>query len=79
MGRFKLNEVDKVEILTLEDTYIDLMLGDNSAIVSRGFGLILADHGFSALVKCTTEEKTRTMIFDFGLSPDVAARNADTS
>jgi len=78
MAVFKVNEVDKVEILTLEDNYIDIMSGDNSAIVSRAFGRILADHGFSALVKCTTQEKTRTMIFDFGLSTDVAARNADT-
>jgi 7,8-dihydropterin-6-yl-methyl-4-(beta-D-ribofuranosyl)aminobenzene 5'-phosphate synthase len=78
MGKFKLNEVDKVEILTLEDNYIDIMLGDNSAMLTRGFGRILADHGFSALVKPTAKDKTRTMIFDFGLATDVAARNADT-
>lgn len=85
MGRFKLNEVDKVEILTLEDNYIDLLSGDSSATVSRALPIkdmqvknsILAEHGFSALVKCTTAEKTRTMISDFGFSSDVAARNAD--
>ncbi len=85
MDRFKINEVDKVEILTLADNYIDLASGDNSDIVSRAFPIkdmqlkvsILADHGFSALVKCTTKDKTRTMVFDFGFSTDVAARNAD--
>ncbi|MCK4786002.1 MAG: MBL fold metallo-hydrolase [Desulfobacteraceae bacterium] len=85
MGRFKLNEVDKVEILTLDDNYIDLTSGDNSAIVARALPVkdmqvtnsILAEGGFSALVKPTTNEKTRTMIFDFGFSRDIAARNAE--
>ncbi|MCK4818229.1 MBL fold metallo-hydrolase [bacterium] len=85
MDRFKINEVDKVEILTLVDNYIDLASDDNSDIVSRGTPIkdmqlknsILADHGFSALIKCTTKEKTRTMIFDFGFSTDVATRNAN--
>lgn len=85
MDRFKINEVDKVEILTLADNYIDLASGDNSDIVSRAVPVkdmqlvtsILADHGFSALVKCTTKDKKRTMIFDFGFSMDVATRNAD--
>lgn len=85
MDRLKINEVDKVEILTLVDNYIDLASDDNSDIVSRGTPIkdmqlknsILADHGFSALIRCTTKEKTRTMIFDFGFSTDVATRNAD--
>lgn len=37
---------------------------------------ILAEHGFSALVKTYNDEITRAMIFDFGLSEDVAMRNA---
>ena len=85
MARFRVNEVDKVEILTLEDNYIDIASLDNTTIVTRGSPIrdmqlrnsILAEHGFSALVKPTTKEKTRTMIFDFGFSADVAARNAN--
>ena len=85
MSKFEVNEVDKVEILTLEDNYIDIASLDNSTIVTRGSPIkdmqlrnsILAEHGFSALVKCTTNDKTRTIIFDFGFSTDVAARNAD--
>lgn len=85
MDRFKVNEIDKIEILTLEDNYIDIASGDNSAIVSRPVPLkdmqltnsILAEHGFSALVSCTTKDRTRTMLFDFGFSRDIAARNAD--
>lgn len=80
----KLNQVDKLEILTLEDNYIDLASGDNSAVVARALPVknmqlinsILAEHGFSALVTTTTAEKTRTMLFDFGFSEDVVARNA---
>jgi len=85
MEGLKVNEVDKVEILTLADNYIDLLTLDNSAMVSRAIPVkdmqisnsILAEHGFSALIKCTTNDKTRTMIFDFGFSTDAAARNAD--
>jgi 7,8-dihydropterin-6-yl-methyl-4-(beta-D-ribofuranosyl)aminobenzene 5'-phosphate synthase len=84
MGQFALNKVDKVEIWTLEDNYIDLVSGDNSAIVSRAVPVrdmqltnsILAEHGFSAIVTATTKDKPRTMISDFGLSEDVVARNA---
>ena len=85
MSKFEVNEVDKVEILTLEDNYIDIASLDNSTIVTRGSPIkdmqlrnsILAEHGFSAVIKCTTNDTTRTMIFDFGFSTDVAARNAD--
>jgi 7,8-dihydropterin-6-yl-methyl-4-(beta-D-ribofuranosyl)aminobenzene 5'-phosphate synthase len=37
---------------------------------------VLAEHGFSVLVTTTTKEKQRTMLFDFGFSEDVVARNA---
>ena len=68
MGRFKINEVDKVEILTLEDNYINIALADNSTVVTRAkpykdgrlTNSILAEHGFSALVKTTTGEITKT-------------------
>jgi 7,8-dihydropterin-6-yl-methyl-4-(beta-D-ribofuranosyl)aminobenzene 5'-phosphate synthase len=84
MAQFKLNQVDKLEIWTLEDNYIDLVSGDNSVIVARAVPVkdmqltnsILAEHGFSAILTTTTREKPRTMIFDFGLSEDVVARNA---
>ena len=85
MDRPRVSEVDKVEIVTLEDNYINMTAGDNSDIVSRALptkdmqwkNSILAEHGFSALVRTTTKERTKTMIFDFGFSTDVVARNAD--
>jgi 7,8-dihydropterin-6-yl-methyl-4-(beta-D-ribofuranosyl)aminobenzene 5'-phosphate synthase len=84
MAQFKLNQVDKLEIWTLADNYVDLLSGDNSAIVARAIPVkdmqltnsIIAEHGFSAIVTTTTKEKPRTMLFDFGFSEDVVARNA---
>jgi len=84
MAQIKLNQVDKAEVWTLEDNYVDLVSGDNSAIITRAViakdmqitNSILAEHGFSALVTTTTKEKPRTMLFDFGCSEDVVARNA---
>jgi len=54
----RLNEVDKVEILTLQDNYIDIASMDNTDIVHRAMPIkdmeiknsILAEHGFSAMV-----------------------------
>jgi 7,8-dihydropterin-6-yl-methyl-4-(beta-D-ribofuranosyl)aminobenzene 5'-phosphate synthase len=85
MAKFQVNEVDKVEILTLADNYIDLLSGDNSPVVMRAIPVkdmrmtnsVLAEHGFSALIKTTTAGKTRTMLFDFGFAKDIAARNAE--
>lgn len=78
------NEVDRVEILTLQDNYIEITAMDNSAIVNRATALqnmefrssILAEHGFSAVVKTTTGDRTRTLLFDFGFSEIGAAHNA---
>jgi 7,8-dihydropterin-6-yl-methyl-4-(beta-D-ribofuranosyl)aminobenzene 5'-phosphate synthase len=84
MAQFKLNQVDKLEIWTLEDNYIDVASLDNSAILARAIPVkdmqlknsILAEHGFSAVITTTTKDKPRTMLFDFGFSEDVVVRNA---
>ena len=84
MPQVKLNQVDRVEIWTLADNYVDLTSGDNSAIVVRAKPVkdrqvtnsVLAEHGFSAIVTTMTEEQPRTMLLDFGFSEDVVARNA---
>ncbi len=82
--KIKLNELDRVEILTLQDNTIDITMMDNNAIVQRAMAIkdgqiknsILAEHGFSALVRTTVGEKTRTLLFDFGYSEGGAAFNA---
>jgi len=81
-----LKAVDKVEIWTLQDNYIEMTAMDNNAVVTRAMAIkdgeikasILAEHGFSALVKTTAEGKTHSLLFDFGFSEDGAARNAES-
>jgi 7,8-dihydropterin-6-yl-methyl-4-(beta-D-ribofuranosyl)aminobenzene 5'-phosphate synthase len=80
----QLQEVDKVEILTLQDNYIDIAAHDGTAIVQRPASedasgnrvSILAEHGFSAVVGLTAGGKTRKALFDFGFSEQGALRNA---
>jgi len=77
--------VDKVEILTLQDNFIDIVTKDNSDVIQRAIPLkglevsnsILAEHGFSALVTVSRDGQSRSLLFDFGFSEDGAARNAE--
>jgi 7,8-dihydropterin-6-yl-methyl-4-(beta-D-ribofuranosyl)aminobenzene 5'-phosphate synthase len=79
-----LNELNRVEILTLQDNYIDMTAKDNSAMIYRAGtktaeGLrksVLAEHGFSAVVRTTAKDRPRTMLFDFGFSEIGAPYNA---
>lgn len=79
-----LKPVEKVEIITLADNYVDLVSMDNNEHVTRAMPLkglefsnsILAEHGFSAMVRVTADGATHSIMMDFGLSPDASARNA---
>ncbi len=81
----KLNEVDKVEILTLQDNYVDVAAFDGTEIVQRALPVkdmeiknsILAEHGFSAVVTVYRNDAPRSILFDFGFSEHGAAFNAD--
>ncbi|MFP4088343.1 MAG: MBL fold metallo-hydrolase [Desulfobacteraceae bacterium] len=80
-----MKEVDRVEILTLQDNYIDIVSQDNNEVIQRASPVkdgvvknsILAEHGFSSLVTVVRDKKRRSILFDFGFSEDGAARNAD--
>jgi 7,8-dihydropterin-6-yl-methyl-4-(beta-D-ribofuranosyl)aminobenzene 5'-phosphate synthase len=82
---FTLSEVDRVEILTLQDNYIDVAAFDGTDVVQRAMPLkdgqiknsILAEHGFSTVVTVTVGGAARSILFDFGFSPQGAAFNAD--
>jgi len=84
VNNIKLNALERVEILTLQDNTIDITMMDNNAIIQRAVAVkegqiknsILAEHGFSALVKTTVGEKSHTLLFDFGYSEGGAAFNA---
>ena len=80
-----LNAVDGIEILTLQDNYIEITATDHSDIIRRAVGVsangiidtsIQAEHGFAALVNITANDQTRTLLFDFGFLAEGAAYNA---
>ena len=81
----QLGEVDRVEVLTLQDNYIDLASMDSTEMVQRAIPLkgmafsnsILAEHGFSSIITIFKGEESRSMLFDFGFSRHGAAQNAD--
>jgi 7,8-dihydropterin-6-yl-methyl-4-(beta-D-ribofuranosyl)aminobenzene 5'-phosphate synthase len=71
-----LKEVDRIELLTLMDNYVDVLLG-NTEVVSRaahsGGGEIFKDtvvgeHGLSMLVTVYEGAKKHTLLFDTGYS-----------
>jgi 7,8-dihydropterin-6-yl-methyl-4-(beta-D-ribofuranosyl)aminobenzene 5'-phosphate synthase len=82
----EIKAVEQVEVLTLQDNFIDLTQQDNSTVVQRAMPVvdmemrnsILAEHGFSALVTVTDAEASRKLLFDFGFSANGAAKNADS-
>jgi 7,8-dihydropterin-6-yl-methyl-4-(beta-D-ribofuranosyl)aminobenzene 5'-phosphate synthase len=81
----KLKQVDKVEILTLQDNYVDVAAFDGNEIVQRAMPIkdmeiknsILAEHGFSAVVTVYAQDTPCSLLFDFGFSEHGAAYNAD--
>lgn len=82
---YTLIETEKIEILTLQDNYIEVTAMDSSAVVSRADVLregrfrrsVLAEHGFAAVVKTVAAGRTRSLLFDFGFSEGGAAYNAE--
>ena len=83
--KMDIQEVDRVEILTLQDNYFDALIGDSNAVVQRALPIkdmaikntILAEHGFSSVVTVTRGDVSQSLIFDFGFSEFGAAFNAE--
>jgi len=82
---FVLESLEKIEILTLQDNFIDLAALDSTPVVQRALPIrdgevkcsIGAEHGFSALVTTTAQGVERSILFDFGFSKHGALANAD--
>jgi 7,8-dihydropterin-6-yl-methyl-4-(beta-D-ribofuranosyl)aminobenzene 5'-phosphate synthase len=87
-----LQPVDAVEITTLVDNVFDALLpgservrraGSGPAVVAPLFeggvtkGGLRAEHGFSALVTVRRGDRSTTLLFDTGVSPDGMVANAD--
>jgi 7,8-dihydropterin-6-yl-methyl-4-(beta-D-ribofuranosyl)aminobenzene 5'-phosphate synthase len=80
-----LAEVDSLEITTLIDNYVDLLmlsseiakqprLGDT---VGEKQSRLIAEHGFSALATVVADGRRESILFDAGLSPDGVLHNID--
>lgn len=80
-----INEADRLEVVTLQDNYIDLAVGDSTAVLRRALPVkgselrnsVLAEHGFSALITLFKGTKSHQVLFDFGFSEHGTAFNAD--
>ncbi len=77
--------VDRVEILTVVDNYVDVLLTNTEAVtrppVSKSGTIpvdtLLAEHGLSLLITVYQGESRRTMLFDTGYSRVCALHNMD--
>ena len=73
---FQLKEVDKVEIITVIDNYVDLLLPDTliaaRPLLATGSKVssetLLAEHGLSLWVRVYKGKESRTILFDTGYS-----------
>ncbi len=79
-----LKEVDRVEITTVLDNFIDVLLPGSEAV--RRFPLrpnflteetLIAEHGFAALVKVSAGNTGDSILFDAGLSKKGLTHNLD--
>jgi 7,8-dihydropterin-6-yl-methyl-4-(beta-D-ribofuranosyl)aminobenzene 5'-phosphate synthase len=88
-----LEPVDEVKIVTLVDNLYDALLTGDERVRRAGSGAgavrapqfedgrtfagMVAEHGFSALVRVRRADRVSTLLFDTGLSPDAMVTNAD--
>ena len=84
MAIMPLKEVDQVEILTILDNNIDLLMAGTEQ--AQRFPLppdvwtresLVAEHGFAALVTVTGDKTSESLLFDAGLSKNGLMHNMD--
>lgn len=80
MTEYILKQADRVEVTVLVDNYIDIFVPPATPVDHRlPFNTgrqILAEHGFSCLVRVFTEKKEHVILLDAGLSRECMAWNA---
>jgi 7,8-dihydropterin-6-yl-methyl-4-(beta-D-ribofuranosyl)aminobenzene 5'-phosphate synthase len=84
-ARLMLPEVDRVEILTVLDLSLDLLMAGSDAVrrvdVAGTFGegrsTLRAEHGFSNMVTVTKGNRTEAFLFDAGMTKDGLLHNMD--
>lgn len=84
MSTMPLKEVDTVEILTVLDNTVDMLLPDTEKAKrpprhpdAMTRDSLIAEHGFSALVKVTNGNTSELLLFDAGLSRRGLIHNMD--
>jgi len=84
MPTMPLKEVDKVEILTILDNTIDMLLPDGHKVkrLPRSSDAmtresLIAEHGFAALVTVSSGNTSESLLFDAGLSKKGLIHNMD--
>ncbi|HEV8718488.1 MAG TPA: MBL fold metallo-hydrolase [Candidatus Binatia bacterium] len=84
MPTMPLKEVDKVEILTILDNTIDMLLPDGDKVkrLPRSADAmtresLIAEHGFAALVTVSSGNTSESLLFDAGLSKKGLIHNMD--
>jgi len=85
MGRLTLPEVDRVEILTVLDLSLDLLMAGSDTVrrvdvtgtLGEGRSTLRAEHGFSSLVTAVQGDRKASFLFDTGLTKDSLLHNVD--
>lgn len=84
-ARMSLPEVDRVEILTLLDLSLDLLMAGSESVrrvpidgvLGQGRSVLRAEHGFSSLVTVVRGDRRASFLFDAGLTKDSLLHNMD--
>jgi len=75
-----LREADRLELTTLADNYSDLLLLQSTDVVRRPQvappNYLLAEHGFSCLLKACVGSEEHVVLMDAGISPTSLFHNA---
>src|SRR5215510_6898270 len=85
MRRLTLPEVDRVEILTVLDLSLDLLMAggdtvrrvDVTGTLGEGRSTLRAEHGFSSLVTVVQGQRKASFLFDTGLTRECLLHNLD--
>jgi 7,8-dihydropterin-6-yl-methyl-4-(beta-D-ribofuranosyl)aminobenzene 5'-phosphate synthase len=74
-------EADRIEVLVLVDNYTDILLMQQTDVVSRAQvpppRALLGEHGLSCLVTVHAGTEKHTVLLDAGISPGCLIQNAD--
>jgi len=84
LGSGPLKEADRVEITTVLDNFIDVLLPGSETVKRVSLGpdwvtkeTLIAEHGFAAMVKVSAGNTGDSILFDAGLSKNGLTHNLD--